>query len=445
VARIGIFGAGYVGLVTGACFADLGHEVVVRDVVPEKIEGLLRGEIPIYEPGLEELIARNRGRLAFTLDVREAVAGADFIYVCVDTPPLYSGDADLSRVWTVIDELPREVETRPIVVIKSTVPVGTGEKVRAALDARGLEHVGYASNPEFTAEGTAVRDFMEPDRIVVGSFDEADADAVSELHVGIDAPVVRMDVASAEMVKLASNAFLMTRISFINEIANVCEATGADVVNVAKAIGLDHRLGPHFLRAGIGYGGSCFPKDSLALKQLAANSGYHFQLLNAVIEVNELQKRRVIGKLVKNLGSLRGKTIALLGLSFKPNTDDMREAPSLVLAGRLVAEGAAVRVWDPVADARSQLPQATHCATPLEALIGADGAVLVTEWPELRDLELEEARRVMRNPLLVDGRNFLDPEAVRRAGFAYEGIGRAAPAPSGLIETDQPEPAELQL
>src|SRR5918996_793363 len=341
MASIGIFGAGYVGLVTGACFAELGHDVVVRDVVPERIDALRRGEVPIYEPGLEELLERNSERLDFTLDVGEAVAGAEFIYICVATPPTYSGDADLSAVWTVIDELQATATgtaPRVVAVMKSTVPVGTGENVRAALDARGLEHVGYVSNPEFTAEGSAVRDFMRPDRVVVGSFDEADGDAVAALHAGIDAQVVHMDVASAEMVKLASNAFLMTRISFINEIANVCEATGADVVRVAEAVGLDHRLGKHFLRAGIGYGGSCFPKDSLALKQLAANSGYNFQLLNAVIEVNELQKRRVIGKLERRLGSLRGKKVALLGLAFKPGTDDMREAPSLVLAGRLLSE-----------------------------------------------------------------------------------------------------------
>jgi UDP-glucose 6-dehydrogenase len=846
VARIGIFGAGYVGLVTGACFADLGHSVVVRDVLPEKIDALHRGEVPIHEPGLEELIARNAERLSFTLDVREAVEGAEFVYVCVDTPPLHSGDADLSRVWTVIDELPVEVESRPVLVVKSTVPVGTGEKVRAALDARGLEHVGYASNPEFTAEGTAVRDFMHPDRIVVGAFDERDGEAVAALHEGIDARVLHMDVASAEMVKLASNAFLMTRISFINEIANVCEATGADVVRVAEAVGLDHRLGPHFLRAGIGFGGSClageetvlartrgqgtrltslqelfaglssgdeeivaphdlevlacrpdaadpeflgvaaatrrayegeileirtkmgrrvrctpdhpfvvatadgelsvkraddltsddwlpiaqgapeadepsamrldvlaglaaeqldasdvilraepaelaavgrraiatglasmnhprgprlrshdvarsgalrldeayalgltvasatagtakngtyvptaieadeafwrvvglyvaegyeqrlpdliwdapeahkrallsglwagdgswsyvkrgpsvvleygtvsreladgvlrllgdlgvvarlkvgrtakstcdtywltisgadqiervldfvpearrepirnsldrtkriaptgyrrhsrhtawarivrvtrqpfsgfvyslevpgahtfvttggitvhncFPKDSLALKQLAANSGYHFQLLTAVIEVNELQKRRVIGKLKQHLGPLRGQTIALLGIAFKPNTDDMREAPALVLADRLLSEGAAVRAWDPVADAGPLLPHATMCATPLEALAGADGAVIVTEWPELRELPLDDARRAMRGALIVDGRNFLDPDAVRRAGFVYEGIGRASSPLAGLPETDEPRHRELQ-
>jgi UDPglucose 6-dehydrogenase len=444
MARIGIFGAGYVGLVTGACFAELGHDVVVRDVLSDKIDALRRGEVPFHEPGLGELIARNAERLSFTLDAGEAVDGAEFVYVCVDTPSLHSGDADLSSVWTVIDELPQDVDSRPVLVVKSTVPVGTGEKVRAALDARALAHVGYVSNPEFTAEGTAVRDFMRPDRIVVGSFDEADGKAVAALHEGIDAQVVHMDVASAEMVKLASNAFLMTRISFINEIANVCEATGADVVKVAEAIGLDHRLGPHFLRAGIGFGGSCFPKDSLALKQLAANSGYHFQLLNAVIEVNELQKRRVIGKLKQHLGQLRGRTIALLGLAFKPNTDDMREAPAIVLADRLLSEGAAVRAWDPVADASALLPEATLCASPLEALAGADGAVIVTEWPELRDLPLDEARDAMRNALIVDGRNFLDPEAVRRAGFAYEGIGRASEPLAGHPEIDQPRQAVPQ-
>src|SRR5205823_945632 len=252
-----MFGAGYVGLVTGACFAELGHDVVIRDVVPEKIESLEHGRVPFHEQDVPELLERNSDRLTFTLDVNDLV-GCEFLFVCVDTPPTYSGDADLSRVWTVIDELP-ELGGRPILVMKSTVPVGTGEKVRAALDTRGLGHVGYVSNPEFTAEGTAVRDFLHPDRIVIGAFEERDGDRVEALHEGIDAPVVRADVPSAEMVKLASNAFLMTRISFINEIANVCEATGADVVQVARGVGLDHRLGPHFLRAGIGYGGSWLP------------------------------------------------------------------------------------------------------------------------------------------------------------------------------------------
>ena len=438
--RVAVFGAGYVGLVTGACFAELGHDVVVRDIVPEKIEHLRRGEVPIYEPGLDELLARNADRLSFTLDVGEAVAAAEFVFIAVDTPPTYSGDADLSRVWTVIDELPY-VNDRAIVVMKSTVPVGTGEKARHALDTRGLAHVGYVSNPEFTAEGTAIRDFLHPDRIVIGAFEPADGDRVAELHDGIDAPIVRTDVASAEMVKLASNAFLMTRISFINEIANVCEAVGADVVQVAKGVGLDHRLGPHFLRAGIGYGGSCFPKDSLALKQLASNSGYHFQLLNAVIEVNELQKRRVVNKLQKHLGSLRGKRITLLGLAFKPNTDDMREAPSIVLASRLLAEGAEVRGWDPAAKPKELLQGVTLCETPLEAVIGADAAVLVTEWEELRSLARAEIRDAMRNPLIVDGRNFLDPEEVRRAGFGYDAIGRSSSPLAALPEIAEREPA----
>jgi UDPglucose 6-dehydrogenase len=356
--------------------------------------------------------------------VTEAVDVAEFVYVAVGTPPTYSGDADLSAVWTVIDELP-EVDRRVTVAMKSTVPVGTGEKIRHRLDERGQRHVGYVSNPEFTAEGTAVRDFMHPDRTVIGAFDHADGDAVAELHRGIDAPIVRCDVASAEMIKLAANAFLTTRISFINEIANVCELVGADVNEVAYGVGLDHRLGPHFLRAGVGFGGSCFPKDITALKQLAGNSGYHFQLLSAVIEVNELQKRRVIGKLQQHLGRLRGKRIALLGLAFKPHTDDTREAPSLVLAGRLVAEGAEVRAWDPVATPDG-LPGVTQVATIEAALADADAAVLVTEWPQVADVEWAEVARTMRTRVFVDGRNMLDPETMRAAGFAYEGIGRGA-------------------
>jgi len=436
--RIGIFGAGYVGLVTGTCLADLGHHVTIRDVIPERIAALNAGKVPIYEPGLEELIERNRDRLQFTLDIGAAIEGAEVLYICVGTPPTYSGDADLSAVWTVIEELPPDAASS-VVVMKSTVPVGTGEKVRAALDARGLERIGYVSNPEFLAEGTALHDFRHPDRIVIGAYDDADGDVVEELHLGIDAPIVRADVPSAEMVKLASNAFLSVRISFINEIANVCELVGADVEQVAKGVGLDHRLGPHFLRAGIGFGGSCFPKDISALKQLAGNSGYHFQLLSAVIEVNELQKRRVVAKLEKHLGKLRGKRIALLGLAFKPNADDMREAPSLVLGSRLLAEGAEVRGWDPVARAEHLLQGATFAKTPLEAAEGADAVVIVTEWPELRNLALDELHGVMRTPFIVDGRNLLDPADVRAAGFVYEGIGRPSAAFAGLPETEEPE------
>jgi UDPglucose 6-dehydrogenase len=883
--RVAVFGAGYVGLVTGACFAELGHQVTVRDVIPERIDALRRGEVPIYEPGLDELLERNRARLSFTTDVGDAIEGADFVYVAVGTPPTYSGDADLSAVWTVIDELPA-VDRRVVIAMKSTVPVGTGAKVRHRLDARGLPHVGYVSNPEFTAEGTAVKDFLEPDRIVIGAFDEADGDAVEELHRGIDAPIVRADVASAEMIKLAANAALMTRISFINEIANVCEATGADVVKVAEGIGHDRRIGKSFLRAGVGFGGSClagdetvlvrsggatslvtleelyeqtepltgveiltwrsdgegaelrpielltrrhyngdllrirtkmgrrvrctpdhpfvvrdgtrvlagelttsdwvplaigapamhkphptrfwvldavgeklrpdqvivrphadelvavggrelhlvaaahprgrhraydirrsgalrlqealeldlelgdatvgtakngtyvpvtieatqafwrvvglyaaeghlsidakigtqrlawsfhptdeqplvdevagywesigvaptvfsaptsrvvrvssrilgtwwskvlgmgrtcyeqrvpdalwsepaehkvaflsglwqgdgswsyvrggpsvvlelgtvsreladgvqrllgdlgvvaslrvgrtpkstvdtywlrisgadqveamlalakeqdraeileslgrqakriaptgyrrgdnaswvrvvgieaepfsgfvyslevppthtfvttgglvtsncFPKDSLALKQLAANSGYHFQVLNAVIEVNELQKRRVIGKLAQRLGPLRGKRVALLGLAFKPNTDDTREAPAFVLAGRLLAEGADVVTWDPIAHADG-LYGVEQVTTVDDAARGADAVVLVTEWPELADVDWAAVGKTMRTRVFVDGRNMLDPQAMRAAGFTYDAIGRAVAGP----------------
>jgi len=422
--RIAVFGAGYVGLVTGACFAELGHRVAIRDIVPDRIAALRRGEVPIYEPGLDDLLERNAERLFYTTDVEEAIDGAGFVFVAVGTPPTYSGDADLSAVWTVIDELP-EMERRIVVALKSTVPVGTGTKVRHRLDARGLAHVGYVSNPEFTAEGTAVRDFLEPDRIVIGAFDEADGDAVAALHSGIDAPIVRADVASAEMIKLAANAALMTRISFINEIANVCEATGADVVKVAEGIGYDRRIGKSFLRAGVGFGGSCFPKDSLALKQLAANSGYHFQVLNAVIEVNELQKRRVIGKLFELLDTLRDKRIALLGLAFKPGTDDTREAPAFVLAGRLLAEGAEVVAWDPVASADG-LTGVRQVESVDEAVRGADAVVLVTEWPELGGLDWRALGATMRTAVLVDGRNMLDPDEMRGAGFRYDAIGRAA-------------------
>src|SRR2546421_12451227 len=436
-----MFGAGYVGLVTGACFAELGHDVVIRDVIPERIERLQAGDVPIFEPGLDKVLERNRERIQFTLDVQEAVDGAEFLYVAVGTPPTYSGDADLTAVWSVVDGLPAAIPGRPVLVLKSTVPVGTGERVRARLDGRGLANVGYVANPEFLAEGSAVEDFMHPDRIVVGAFETQDGDRVVELHRGVETQVVRTDVPSAELVKLAANAFLSTRISFINEIANVCELVGADVVDVARGVGLDHRLGPHFLRAGIGFGGSCFPKDVTALKQLAGNEGYPFLLLQAVWEVNELQKRRVVAKLQKHLGTLRGKTVALLGLSFKPNTDDMREAPSRVIAYRLLAEGAEVRAWDPVAHP-DDLHRIELADTVLDAVRNADAAVIVTEWPELATLASAEVRDAMARPLIVDGRNLLDPVATRAAGFSYEGIGR--PRYASPAEPERARDPELQ-
>jgi UDP-glucose 6-dehydrogenase len=614
---IGVIGAGWVGLVTAACFAELGHDVWCRDIVREKVDTLRAGEVPIFEPGLGEMLSSNSERLRFTTDMGEVMDAAQLLFCCVDTPPTYSGDADLSRVGTVVEEL-GDSEGHAI-VMKSTVPVGTGRSIRRS------HEIGYVSNPEFLKEGTAVDDFMHPDRVVVGAWEgsEAFGDRVAALYEPLEAPIVRTDVASAEMIKLASNAFLATKISFINEIANVSEELGADVTEVARGMGLDARIGTQFLRAGIGYGGSClvgeetvlvrrpgrfwmwrmdemfervaeeqdldpatvetiapdglevlswregqsrpeylpvelltrrdydgpvvqvatsdgrsvtatadhpfvvasdggartarefaahlgahhwlpavddpsyldlayrgqtrtglatevktairwarvaraepqqfrgcvysmevpdshtfvttgglvvsncFPKDVSALKQLAGNTGYHFQLLTAVIEVNELQKRRTIGKLQKHLGSLVGKEIALLGVAFKPNTDDIREATSLVLAGRLQSEGAHVRVYDPIATARARelLGGARVAATAVEALDGADAAVLVTEWPEFRELDWGgEVKRRMARPLVVDGRNFLDAELLRSLGYTFEGIGRPSERVGGPQE-----------
>jgi UDPglucose 6-dehydrogenase len=316
--------------------------------------------------------------------------------------------------------------THHALVMKSTVPVGTGDSIKRTFAEQGKSGFRYVSCPEFLKEGSAVKDFLEPDRVVVGDDGDWAGDAVVELYRPLEAPLVRTDIRSAEMVKLASNAFLATKISFINEIANVCEETGADVVEVARGMGLDDRIGAKFLQAGIGFGGSCFPKDVTALKQLAGNSGYHFQLLNSVIEVNELQKRRVIAKLQKHLGSLVGREIGLLGLAFKPNTDDMREASSLVLSARLQAAGARVRAYDPVAEdeARKLIRGVEFSPSAAEAMAGADAVVLVTEWPEFRELDFREMAGTMRGTLVVDGRNFFDPHAVRAAGLTYEGVGR---------------------
>ena len=424
---VGVIGVGYVGLVTAACLAELGHHVVCRDIAPERVAMLQRGEVPIHEPGVPELLQRNAERLTFTLDMEDVFRDARIAIICVDTPPTASGDADLSRVEAVIAALPASAEGA-VLVMKSTVPVGTGNRVRSELDARGREDVGYVSNPEFLREGSAVADFRQPDRVVVGGDRPEDVERVARLYQDLNAPILTTDIASAEMIKLASNAFLATKISFVNEIANVCERVGADVEEVARGMGMDSRIGQSFLRPGIGYGGSCFPKDVTALKQLAGNTGYSFQLLASVIEVNELQKRRVIGKLQDRLGSLRGRRVALLGLAFKPHTDDMREASSIVLASRLIAEGASVVAFDPVAAerARGVLPEAVEIAgSMLAAVTDADAVVIVTEWPEFRAVLSAEVHAAMRRPLIVDGRNLLDPNEAVAAGFTYVPIGRA--------------------
>ena len=421
---IGVIGTGYVGLVTAAGFAELGSHVYCVDIDADKVARLERGEIPIYEPGLEELVAANRERLHFSTTLDDALEHARLLFVAVGTPPTYSGDADLSAVYAVVDAMPPS--DRHALVMKSTVPSGTGAAIARRFTETGKDGFRYVSCPEFLKEGSAVTDFLSPDRVVVGDSGDWAGDAVVELYAPLSAPLVRTDIASAEMVKLASNAFLATKISFINEIANVCEETGADVIEVARGMGYDDRIGPKFLQAGIGYGGSCFPKDVSALKQLAGNSGYHFQLLNAVIEVNELQKRRVVGKLQKHLGTLVGKTVTLLGLAFKPNTDDMREASSLVLAARLQAEGAQVRAYDPVSEreAREMMTGVDFAEDALGAVSGADAVVLVTEWAEFKQLDWSAVAAAMTGTLVVDGRNALDAGAVRSAKLVYEGVGR---------------------
>jgi UDPglucose 6-dehydrogenase len=436
---IAVIGAGYVGLVTAAGFAELGSDVWCVDIDAAKIERLRAGEVPIFEPGLEEALARNAARLHFTTELPPALEHARLLFVAVGTPATESGDADLTSVNAVVDAMPSSGHA---LVMKSTVPCGTGATIQRIFRERGKSGMSYVSCPEFLKEGSAVEDFRAPDRVVVGDSGDWAGDAVVELYTPFDAPLVRTDVASAEMIKLAANAFLATKISFINEIANVCEETGADVLEVARGVGLDGRIGPKFLQAGIGYGGSCFVKDVSALKLLAANSGYHFQLLNAVIEVNELQKRRVVSKLQKHLGSLAGKRIAMLGLAFKPNTDDMRGASSLVLAARLQAEGADVAAFDPIAEreARKLMPQLEYAPSALDAVEGADAAVLVTEWPQLLALDWSEVAAQMSGKLVVDGRNALDPDALGAAGLVYEGVGRPSPRRSAQPALDGERP-----
>jgi UDPglucose 6-dehydrogenase len=421
---IGVIGTGYVGLVTAVGFAEMGSEAWCVDIDATKIERLRAGEVPIYEPGLDQLLAANVERLHFSTDLSGALENSRLLFVAVGTPPTHSGDADLTAVHEVVDAMPASDEHA--LVMKSTVPCGTGAKIKRIFSEQGKAGFSYVSCPEFLKEGSAVRDFLHPDRIVIGDEGDWAGEAVAGLYQPFAAPLVRTDVASAEMIKLAANAFLATKISFINEIANVCEVLGADVVEVARGMGLDARIGPKFLQAGLGYGGSCFTKDVSALKLLAGNSGYHFQLLNAVIEVNELQKRRVVSKLERHLSSLAGKRVALLGLAFKPNTDDMRGASSLVLAARLYAEGAEVRAFDPIAEeeARKLMPQLESASSALEAVADADAVVLVTEWSEFIELDWRQVAEAMRGSLVIDGRNALDADAVRAAGLTYEGIGR---------------------
>ena len=428
--QICVIGVGYVGLVTGACFADLGNRVIALDVDEKRIENLNKGILPIYEPGLEELVERNvnAGRLSFTTSYKEALDGTEFAFIAVGTPSGVNGEADLQYVASAAKS-DAENMTAPVILInKSTVPVGTGDWVADIVKRSQPEPIDFSvvSCPEFLREGSAISDFMHPHRTVLGSMDKEAAEKVAQLHLPPRAPIMITDLRTAEMIKYASNAFLATKISFINEIANICEALGADVKEVAAGMGYDKRIGPMFLDAGLGWGGSCFPKDVKALAYMAAEKGRHPQLLNAVMDINADRRRMVVSHLEEMLGGLKGKTVGLLGLAFKPNTDDMRDAPSIDIANYLTAAGANVRGYDPIAmeNAARIMPGVTMAKDPYEMAEGCDALVVVTEWNEFKQLDLERVKDKMKQPVLFDGRNIYDPARVRELGFTYRAVGR---------------------
>jgi UDPglucose 6-dehydrogenase len=428
VSTISVVGTGYVGLVTGACFADLGNRVTCIDVDERKIGILRNGGIPIFEPGLEEVVERNvrAGRLAFTTSYRDGLAGTEFVFVAVNTPPGLAGEADMTYTRAAAHSIAEHLQTPAIVVNKSTMPIGTGDWVQGVLARYGSVAAAVVSNPEFLREGAAVADFNRPDRVVLGADDPTAAQKVADLYKPLAAPVVITDLRTAEMIKYASNAFLATKISFINEIASICEKMGADVKQVARGMGLDARIGASFLDAGVGFGGSCFPKDVQALAHMAALSGCHPQLLRAVLEINRDARRSVVLKLRAALGELEETQIGILGLAFKPNTDDLREAAAIEIIHLLQGEGAKVRAYDPAAmeKAADLLPGVTFSQDAYEAARGADAVVLLTEWNEFKQLDLRRLRDEMARPNFVDGRNVYDPSTMAAAGFTYLSIGR---------------------
>ena len=429
-----MIGSGYVGLVSGACFADFGHDVVCVDKLPEKIDALRAGRMPIYEPGLDQLVAANvaAGRLTFTTDLAEGVAGADAVFIAVGTPSRRGdGHADLSYVYAAAREIAEAATGALVVVTKSTVPVGTGDEVeRIMRETRPDLDVAVVSNPEFLREGAAIGDFKRPDRIVIGTDDERARAVMREVYRPLylnESPILFTGRRTSELTKYAANAFLATKITFINEIADLCEAVGADVKDVSRGIGLDNRIGRKFLHAGPGYGGSCFPKDTLALLKTAEDFDSPIQIVDAVVKVNEARKRKMGRKVLHELGeNPRGRTVALLGLTFKPNTDDMRDAPSLAVAQSLLDAGVQVRAYDPegMDAARSMLPGVAFASDAYDAADGADAVVIVTEWDAFRALDLSRLKQVMTAPVLVDLRNIYDRAAVEGAGFRYAAIGR---------------------
>ena len=428
--NITVIGVGYVGLVTAACFADLGNRVVGLDTDENRIAGLQRGEMPIYESGLEEMVTRNANanRLSFTTSYPKALSEAEFVFIAVGTPSGVDGEADLKHVQAAAESIASAMVAPLIVVNKSTVPVGTGDWVADIIRAHQPKPIPFSvvSCPEFLREGSAILDFMNPARTVLGSLDPEAADKVAQLHLPLRAPIVVSDLRTAEMIKYASNAFLAARISFINEIANICEALGADVKEVATGMGYDPRIGPHFLEAGLGYGGSCFPKDVKALAHMAAEKGRYPQLLQAVMLINDDRRRLLIEKVRELVGDLEGKVIGLLGLTFKPNTDDMREAPSLEIARRLVENGAQVRAYDPAGMMRAAkiMPELIMAEDVYALVEGCDALVVCTEWNEFMNLDLTRVHKAMRQPMIVDGRNIYEPVEMARLGFHYRGIGR---------------------
>ncbi|HVN53442.1 MAG TPA: UDP-glucose/GDP-mannose dehydrogenase family protein [Anaerolineaceae bacterium] len=433
MSNICVVGTGYVGLVTGACFADLGNQVACLDVDESRIENLRQGVMPIYEPGLEQLVLQNvrAGRLTFTGDYSEALKDAEFAFIAVGTPSGVDGEADLQYVRQAAESI-ADVVDHPIVVInKSTVPVGTGDWVAEIISKRRLGKpldFYVVSNPEFLREGSAINDFMDPDRVILGSMHKDAANKVAQIYLSLRCPILITDLRTAEMIKYASNAFLATRISFINEIANMCEELGADVREVSVGMGLDKRIGHSFLDAGLGWGGSCFPKDVKALAHMAVLHGTQPQLLQAVMEINRNQRRRAVMRLRRALGSLNDKVIGVLGLSFKPNTDDIRDAPALEIIHLLQNEGAHICAYDPQAmEAASRMLKGIKlCESPYEVAEGSDALVLATEWNEFKALDFNRIREVMHTPVILDGRNLWDPERLRALGFTYFGIGRAA-------------------
>jgi UDPglucose 6-dehydrogenase len=460
MAKICVIGTGYVGLVTGTCLADMGNRVTCVDIVEAKIALLQQGTLPIYEPGLKELVERNTrvGRLHFTTSYSEGLDNCDFIFIAVNTPTgTRQGEADMSYVESAARNIARQLDHEAIIINKSTVPVGTGDLVtRIVRNHLAHPDVNFAvvSNPEFLREGSAVHDFLHPDRVVLGSSDQQAARKVATLYLSLRAPLVITDLYTAEMIKYASNAFLATKISFINEMAQICERLGADVKEVAAGMGYDKRIGRAFLDAGLGYGGSCFPKDVRALAHMAAEAGLHPQMLHAVMEINQDQRRLIVAKLVELLGSLRGCTIGLLGLAFKPNTDDMREAPAIDIIRWITSQGATVRAYDPVARETARqtlereeiyLDMITFCQNAYDVANGVDALVVVTEWNEFSSLNMPEVRRLMRRPVLIDGRNIYKAEEMSRLGFSYRGIGRGNMGTDAtlLLTTQQMDPSPL--